>query len=79
MIIVQYVSPRLYEECKNGVSQFLVQFAGVSDKSKKIMRLQVWDMPFGDKEEAKKTMADYLEKVKGGSFLIVLGGLKKND
>ncbi len=62
-------------------TKYLVQFAGVSGSGKKLMRLQVWDMPFDSMEEAKKTLADFLEKTKDGRTFIVhlIGQFKKNN
>ena len=69
IIIVQYVQDFVY----TSKDKYIVHFAGVSDNPRKLMKLQVWEMPFDTFEEANETRRVYLEKINSnGSFMIVL-------
>lgn len=74
-IIVKFVSDYVYADTRKSETKYLVQFAGFSDKGSKLMRLQVWDMPFNTREEANSTLNEYkIRQGKGESkdFVIVL-------
>lgn len=67
LIHVKYMSPSVYA---NGKGEYLVQFAGTSMKSiKKLGLLQVWQIPFGTREEAK----EYLDSALGRKIIINQG------
>lgn len=69
-IIVEYVSKRVYADTSKKEIKYFVQFAGFSDNPSKLMRLQVWEMPFKTMKEAEATLKTYLEKIAKGSFMI---------
>lgn len=70
-IIVQFVPEHVFSDTSKKETKYLVQFAGVSDKPSKLMRLQVWDQPFDTRKEAEDTLKEYHKKMKSGNFIIV--------